>query len=163
MAGESLSLREATAELSVIDNHPADMGSELFEKSKDLALYDRQQKKLQDLDKALERLARGEYGSCQACGKPIAAERLKAVPSTPYCIVCQNLREKELRENEQDDRPAEELLRQSPFARTYTCQLEEDTCQGEDAWVDLSRYGSADSLQDRPEDNLPHRRRRLDS
>lgn len=163
MAGEGFSLREGTAELSVVDNHPADMGSELFEKSKDFALYDRHQRKLHDIDDALERLSRGRFGYCRACGNPIPEARLEAIPYASYCLQCQNLRENEVREGEEDDRPVEELLFAKPFARTYACQLDEERCEGEDAWEDVSQYGNADSLQDRPEDNSPKRRRRVDS
>ncbi|MEW5921809.1 MAG: TraR/DksA C4-type zinc finger protein [Bacillota bacterium] len=163
MAKEGFSLRESTAELTVIDNHPADTGSELFERSKDLAIYDRHVKKLRDIEDALERLSQGKFGYCRACGGPIPGERLDAVPYAAYCLSCQSLREKETRENEQDDRPVEELLLSTPFARTFACQRDGDECEGEDAWEDVSQYGSADSLQDRPEDNTPDRRRRVDS
>jgi len=37
---------------------------------------------------ALERLNRGNYGICTACGKPISKARLKAVPWTDYCLDC---------------------------------------------------------------------------
>jgi len=38
---------------------------------------------------ALERLHEGSYGECLHCGKPIGEKRLEALPSTPYCIECQ--------------------------------------------------------------------------
>ena len=38
---------------------------------------------------ALERLDRGTYGNCIACGNPIAAERLDAMPYAPYCVRCE--------------------------------------------------------------------------
>ncbi|HHY59635.1 MAG TPA: conjugal transfer protein TraR, partial [Clostridia bacterium] len=34
------SMRDSTGELSFYDNHPADMGNELFERGKDVALRD---------------------------------------------------------------------------------------------------------------------------
>lgn len=37
---------------------------------------------------ALERLNKGVYGICTACGKPISKARLKAVPWTDYCLDC---------------------------------------------------------------------------
>jgi DnaK suppressor protein len=38
---------------------------------------------------ALDRIAEGSYGECLNCGKTIGAKRLEALPSTPYCIDCQ--------------------------------------------------------------------------
>lgn len=153
VAREGVSLRENTGELSVVDNHPADTGSELFERSKDLALYDRHLKKIVEIDGAFERMARGTFGYCLFCGEAIPEQRLQVVPYASYCTGCQNLREKEGRERNGDDRPIEEELLATPFSRTFACQRGSDTCEGEDAWQDVEEYGNADSIQDRPEDN----------
>jgi len=37
---------------------------------------------------ALDRLKKGNYGICTACGRPISRARLKAVPWTDYCRDC---------------------------------------------------------------------------
>ena len=37
---------------------------------------------------ALDRLNKGNYGVCAACGNPISPARLKAVPWTDYCLDC---------------------------------------------------------------------------
>jgi RNA polymerase-binding transcription factor DksA len=37
---------------------------------------------------ALARLARGDYGICESCGRPIAAARLEARPTATQCIAC---------------------------------------------------------------------------
>ena len=42
---------------------------------------------LHAVDAALERLSAGNYGLCQACGKPIGAARLEAMPAARFCIV----------------------------------------------------------------------------
>src|SRR5271154_2681404 len=42
---------------------------------------------LQEVDAALERFNAGNYGLCQACGKPIGAARLEAMPAARFCIV----------------------------------------------------------------------------
>jgi RNA polymerase-binding transcription factor DksA len=39
---------------------------------------------LAEIEAALERLRRGSYGICEETGKPIPAERLRAVPWTRY-------------------------------------------------------------------------------
>jgi DnaK suppressor protein len=38
---------------------------------------------------ALERISEGTYGDCLQCGTAIGPKRLEALPSTPYCIACQ--------------------------------------------------------------------------
>ncbi len=37
---------------------------------------------------ALDRLAAGSYGRCEACGEPIDAERLDLLPTATRCRVC---------------------------------------------------------------------------
>jgi DnaK suppressor protein len=41
---------------------------------------------LDEVDAALVRLSAGTYGVCQACGKPIGAARLEAMPAARFCI-----------------------------------------------------------------------------
>jgi len=38
---------------------------------------------------ALERMREGTFGDCLHCGREIGEKRLEALPSTPYCIECQ--------------------------------------------------------------------------
>ncbi len=44
--------------------------------------------KLQDVRRALDKLDEGTYGSCDACGGPIAPGRLEAIPWAARCIGC---------------------------------------------------------------------------
>jgi DnaK suppressor protein len=37
---------------------------------------------------ALGRIHSGSYGICQSCGNPIASDRLRAIPETPFCFDC---------------------------------------------------------------------------
>jgi len=43
---------------------------------------------------ARQRLVDHEYGLCLDCGKPIALDRLRAVPAAPCCASCQSVRER---------------------------------------------------------------------
>ena len=43
---------------------------------------------LRDVDRALAKIDAGTYGACESCGKPIAAERLEALPWAVLCIGC---------------------------------------------------------------------------
>lgn len=40
------------------------------------------------IEAALQRIARGEYGTCVVCGDPISQERLDVLPQTPKCRNC---------------------------------------------------------------------------
>ena len=40
---------------------------------------------IQAINRALARMALGEYGSCEVCGKGIEVERLEAIPWTSVC------------------------------------------------------------------------------
>ena len=42
--------------------------------------------KLRDVERALETLDEETYGSCEVCGRPIAAERLDAIPWAVLCV-----------------------------------------------------------------------------
>lgn len=53
-----------------------------------LELRRRQEAQLVRLGKALERVAKGTYGTCIKCHHPIAEERLEAQPDAPLCVTC---------------------------------------------------------------------------
>jgi len=102
----SSSQRESIAEDSAYDQHPADIGTETFEREKDLGLKDNLETNLSRVRGALERIERGTYGSCLRCGVPIPVERLKAVPETELCVECQ--KEEEVKPRSR--RPIEEQV-----------------------------------------------------
>lgn len=62
--------------------HMADAGTDAMEREKLYLMIARQQKFVGYLDRALERIANKTYGVCKVTGKPIAKERLEAVPHT---------------------------------------------------------------------------------
>jgi len=43
-----------------------------------------------EIDRALERIEDGTYGSCSRCGADIPYERLKAVPAAETCVACRS-------------------------------------------------------------------------
>jgi RNA polymerase-binding transcription factor DksA len=67
-----------SCELSSFDQHPGDSGTETFEMEKNVSLLEQVEDELQEIEVAFQRLERGTYGSCQACGRPIGDERLEA-------------------------------------------------------------------------------------
>jgi DnaK suppressor protein len=76
----------ATEELSSVDQHPADIGTETFEQSKDVSILAQVDVQLADVARALDRLDHGDYGRCEACGAPIGDERLEARPAARFCV-----------------------------------------------------------------------------
>ncbi len=134
------SLRDNTSELSSIDNHPADVGTEMFERGKDLALNEHDELRLTRINGALDRMAEGTYGYCQTCHEPITFERLKAVPETAYCI----------NDSPQSfvsaKRPIEELFLAPPFGRTSLDEHDDQNgFDGEDAWQIVEGFGTSNS------------------
>jgi RNA polymerase-binding transcription factor DksA len=87
---------EASAELSNVDQHLGDLGSDTFEHEKNQSLLEQVSDELLQIDAAVQRLERGTYGTCQACGRPIGAERLDAQPATRFCVDDQAKAERDL-------------------------------------------------------------------
>lgn len=56
--------------------------------STNLALERSLESNLRDVEKALERIAKGTYGICKYCNKPIDEKRLRARASSSSCIEC---------------------------------------------------------------------------
>lgn len=100
LAGEpvdGVSERDALSELSLSDQHPADLGTEMFEREKDMSILDRVDAALIDVDRALKRLDEGSYGVCEACGRDIPGARLQARPEARFCVDDQARAEREAR------------------------------------------------------------------
>jgi RNA polymerase-binding protein DksA len=69
-------------------------------------LDDRAKAELQEIERALFRIAVNRYGVCDGCGKSIPRGRLAAVPATPYCRDCaQRVERGEPVEEEPDEPP----------------------------------------------------------
>ncbi len=138
-------LTDSVQELSAYDNHPADLGSETFEREKDLALWNNAHEILQRINEALEHMDKGIYGICEDCGREIDLERLEAIPYTTLCIHCQHQEE----DNHQSrERPVEEEVLGPPFGRTFLDETNVVATDGEDIWQDVARYGTSESPSD---------------
>ncbi len=138
-------LTGSVQELSAYDNHPADLGSETFEREKDLALWNNTHEILQRINEALDHMDKGIYGICEDCGREIDYERLEAIPYTTLCIHCQHQEE----DNHQSrERPVEEEVLSPPFGRTFLDETDVVATDGEDIWQDVARYGTSESPSD---------------
>lgn len=124
-------LNHSVGELSGYDNHPADLGSEMFERGKDLALNDASHRHLQDVQAALERIESDAYGICEVCKEPIDEARMHAVPWARTC------REHHPDQHVLEKRPVEEQVIK-PFKRSKDYSYDR-----EDAWQEVERYGTS--------------------
>jgi RNA polymerase-binding transcription factor DksA len=53
-----------------------------------LALLEQSKERAAELEQALSRADRGEYGICRECGEPIHPDRLAVLPGAKVCIRC---------------------------------------------------------------------------
>ncbi|SEG52897.1 transcriptional regulator, TraR/DksA family [Actinacidiphila yanglinensis] len=73
---------------AVDDEHDPEGSSTAFERAHVASLLAQAREHLAAMDRAMERLGRGEYGRCEVCGEPIPAERLEVLPATSTCTRC---------------------------------------------------------------------------
>jgi RNA polymerase-binding transcription factor DksA len=78
--------RTEGGELSSVDQHIADMATETEDREIDMARKRLVEDRITLIDEALERMRRGTYGRCIVDDAEIPAERLEALPWTPYCL-----------------------------------------------------------------------------
>ena len=50
---------------------------------------------VREIDAALQRILKANYGTCEACGGAVAIARLRALPATRYCTDCEARNEKQ--------------------------------------------------------------------
>jgi RNA polymerase-binding transcription factor DksA len=73
-------------EVTNLPTHLADHDAEGVDR--EIAVAHAETAAIQDIDRALQQIDDGSFGQCQQCQRPIAPERLAAIPYTPYCIEC---------------------------------------------------------------------------
>jgi DnaK suppressor protein len=67
-------------ELSHVDQHLADAGSELFETEREAGLATQLREELAAIERAEQRLAEGKFGVSVESGEPIPDDRLERMP-----------------------------------------------------------------------------------
>lgn len=75
-------------ELSGYDNHPADIGTEVFMMEQDKGMKNKLKNTLREIEESLEDMSNGTYGTCKNCNKEINEERLELIPYLKNCIEC---------------------------------------------------------------------------
>jgi DnaK suppressor protein len=71
-----------------IERNLADSGHSTTERTQAIAVVKALRANLRWVDRALVKIERGGYGVCESCGRPIAVERLEALPWAILCIDC---------------------------------------------------------------------------
>ena len=79
------SMKDATGELSFIDNHPSDYAFETERREVEGTLLRFGNEQIHHINVALEAIKNGTYGKCKVCKEEIPIERLEAIPETLFC------------------------------------------------------------------------------
>lgn len=131
-------IKDASGELSMYDNHPADMGTALFEREKDLALHEHAESELRKIVIALKAIDEGTYGKCEVCGNDIPYDRLSAVPYTTFCIEHAEVVEQSI----EDDIAINEV--ENPFESTR----DPEAIDYENSFQEVAEFGTSDGPSD---------------
>jgi RNA polymerase-binding transcription factor DksA len=83
------SSKDDAGDLSSYGQHMADAGTDTFDRDFALSLVSSEQEALSEIEAAIQRIKAGTYGVCEHTGKPIAKERLLAVPFTRFSAEAQ--------------------------------------------------------------------------
>lgn len=87
------SIEDETGEEAALDSL-GDVATVTFDREMDYTLEDNSEAVLAAIDRALERIANGTYGTCRNCGREIPVERLEALPYAELCIDCRRASER---------------------------------------------------------------------
>ncbi|MDP4163103.1 MAG: TraR/DksA C4-type zinc finger protein [Bacillota bacterium] len=134
---------ESVGDLSSYDNHPADEGTELFEREKDIALNEHYKLGLSNIERALAAIDSGTYGKCEVCGQDISLERLEALPNALYCI--KHSPDQHISRH----RPVEEEVLGPPFGKFDMDEKHESVVyDAEDTWQEVAQFGTSETPSD---------------
>ena len=78
-----------TGEVTSLDQHPADSGTNLVDADREEASMEILQAQQERVREALARVDAGTFGRCVDCGSELPDERLEARPDAARCVNCQ--------------------------------------------------------------------------
>jgi DnaK suppressor protein len=61
---------------------------EAVDRLNQIGVGNRLESRLERVDRALDKLGDGTYGTCDVCGSPIDPRRLRAAPESTVCVSC---------------------------------------------------------------------------
>ncbi|MDN5897006.1 MAG: TraR/DksA C4-type zinc finger protein, partial [Nocardioides sp.] len=82
------SIVDASEQSNADDEHDPEGATIAFERAQVQALTHQAERRIEEVDSALLRLAAGDYGRCEVCGGRIPEERLEARPMAMTCVGC---------------------------------------------------------------------------
>lgn len=133
------SMEEYGIELSSYDNHPGDLGTEMFMREHDMGLKNKNNDTLYEIESSLRSIDEGSYGTCEICGNEIEEDRLNLVPYIKICMECSNI--KIPLEKKMSWRPEEEDV-PMPFGKSNVNERKRDGVQydKEDTYQEVEFY-----------------------
>jgi RNA polymerase-binding protein DksA len=76
------------------DEDFADAGTATFDRERELSIQNNIRDLIGQINRAISRIDEGTYGTCERCGRPIDASRLKALPHALLCMDCKRREER---------------------------------------------------------------------
>ena len=71
-----------------------DIGTKAFTREQEMSLVNAVRERIEQVERALGRLAASGYGDCEACAQPIPPARLAVYPSATLCVTCKERTER---------------------------------------------------------------------
>ena len=87
----------AEEEEDFTEHDAGDMSRSLFTREMDATVGQTLERRLQNVERALQKIKEGTYGVCEDTGEPIPKGRLEAVPEAIYTVEAQQRHERERR------------------------------------------------------------------
>ncbi|MFD1205693.1 TraR/DksA C4-type zinc finger protein [Sporosarcina contaminans] len=141
------SAQDEVGELSMYDNHPGDMGTELYERQKDLALNIHANDEVEKVDIALQAIQDGTYGRCEICDEEIPLERLEAIPYATRC------KEHTTEQQIAHDRPSEKDILIMARPNSFADRRKGIARDSEDSFQEIAKSGTSETPSDFTEDH----------
>jgi DnaK suppressor protein len=82
----------ASRDTNADDEHDPEGATIAFERAQVDAMVREARRQLEEIDAAIQRVAAGNYGTCEVCGEPIPSGRLEARPTSRTCVGCASRR-----------------------------------------------------------------------
>ncbi|MBN1155951.1 TraR/DksA C4-type zinc finger protein [candidate division KSB1 bacterium] len=79
---------ESSGEVSSNPFHLADIGTDVMEREKAFMIASMDSDEIFEINHALEKIDKSEFGYCEQCNHEISKERLEAVPYARLCLPC---------------------------------------------------------------------------
>jgi len=73
----------------------ADIASHLIEDEIAMSIAQVEAREIEEIDNALIKIKKGEYGVCENCGRKINKQRLMAIPFVSLCVKCKEAEERD--------------------------------------------------------------------